>query len=201
MSVPHKNLVRPAVGRWSNAAQNSVLVAEFSVTPQTDCLHSMMRSCIVRLMHERLTSRSQSRCSRGRAAWGRPRAQFTWAFWRRPPGRRWSLFDLDPQRSLTVWWRSRAAETPVLVELDARRLRDMLKVASTEGYDLAVVDTPPAVTFDTAQVAAAVDLVSIPLRPSILDIYAVESTAEVVKAAKASATAGPERMSSAARDR
>ena len=73
-------------------------------------------------------------------------------------GQKVVLFDLDPQRSLTVWWRSRAAETPVLVELDARRLRDMLKVASTEGYDLAVVDTPPAVTFDTAQVAAAVDL-------------------------------------------
>jgi chromosome partitioning protein len=98
-----------------------------------------------------------------------------------------AFFDLDPQRSLTAWWRSREADTPVLVESDARRLGDMLTVAAAEGYDLAVVDTPPAVTFDTAQVAAAVDLVLIPLRPSILDIYAVESTAAVVKAAKADA--------------
>lgn len=94
------------------------------------------------------------------------------------------FFDLDPQRSLAAWWQSRSAETPALVELDARRLPELLKSAAAEGYDLAVIDTPPAVTFDTAQVAAAVDLALIPLRPSVLDIYAVESTAAVVKAAK-----------------
>jgi chromosome partitioning protein len=102
-------------------------------------------------------------------------------------GSKVAFIDLDPQRSLTAWWRSRAADTPILIESDARRLGEVLRVAAAEGYDLAVIDTPPAVTFDTAQVAAAVDLVLIPLRPSILDIYAVESTAEVVKAAKAEA--------------
>ena len=99
-------------------------------------------------------------------------------------GQRVVFFDLDPQRSLAAWWQSRAAETPALVETDARRLPDLLKAADAEGYDLAVVDTPPAVTFDTAQVAAIADLVLIPLRPSILDIYAVESTAAVVRASK-----------------
>ena len=68
------------------------------------------------------------------------------------------------------------------MEADARSLPDLLQTARTEGYDLAVVDTPPAVSFDTAQIAAAVDLVVIPLQPSILDIYAVESTAAVVTA-------------------
>lgn len=99
-------------------------------------------------------------------------------------GRKVVFCDLDPQRSLTAWWKSRAAETPVLIEADARRLADLLKAAAEEGYDLAVIDTPPAVTFDTAQVAALVDLALIPLRPSILDIYAVESTAAVVKTTK-----------------
>jgi chromosome partitioning protein len=102
-------------------------------------------------------------------------------------GSKVAFIDLDPQRSLTAWWRSRAADTPILIESDARRLGEVLRVAASEGYDLVVIDTPPAVTFDTAQVAAAVDLVLIPLRPSILDIYAVENTAEVVKAAKAEA--------------
>ncbi len=97
------------------------------------------------------------------------------------------FFDLDPQRSLAAWWRSRTAGTPALIETDARRLPALLKSAASESYDLAVVDTPPAVTFDTAQVAAAVDLILIPLRPSILDIYAVESTAAVVTAAKTQA--------------
>jgi chromosome partitioning protein len=97
------------------------------------------------------------------------------------------FFDLDPQRSLAAWWQSRAASTPPLVETDARRLPELLREAAGEGYDLAVVDTPPAVTFDTARVAGAVDLVLIPLRPSVLDVYAVESTAAVVKATKARA--------------
>lgn len=96
-------------------------------------------------------------------------------------GRKVLFFDLDPQRSLTAWWKSRAADTPILIETDARQLGNLLKAAESEGYDLAVIDTPPAVTFDTAQVAALVDLALIPLRPSILDIYAVESTATVVK--------------------
>ena len=94
------------------------------------------------------------------------------------------FFDLDPQRSLSAWWKTRTSDEPPLIETDARRLPDLLKSAADEGYDLAVIDTPPAVTFDTARVASAVDLVLIPLRPSILDIIAVESTAAVVQAAK-----------------
>jgi len=97
-------------------------------------------------------------------------------------GLRVLFFDLDPQRSLSTWWQSRAAETPGLIETDARRLPELLKVAKADGYDLAMVDTPPAVTFDTTRVASAADLVLIPLRPSILDIYAVTSTVEVVRA-------------------
>lgn len=99
-------------------------------------------------------------------------------------GRRVLFFDLDPQRSLAQWWHSRAAETPPLIETDARRLPELLHEASSEGYEVAVIDTPPAVTFDTAQVAVVADLVLIPLRPSILDVYSVEGTATVVKASK-----------------
>jgi chromosome partitioning protein len=96
-------------------------------------------------------------------------------------GQRVLFFDLDPQRSLAMWWQSRAAGTPPLVETDAGRLAELLREADREGYDLAVVDTPPAVTFDTARVAGLADLVLIPLRPSILDVYAVEGTAAVVR--------------------
>jgi len=99
-------------------------------------------------------------------------------------GLRVVFFDLDPQRSLSAWWQSRASSSPPLIEADAKRLPELLAAAAGEGYDLAVVDTPPAVTFDTARVAAAVDLALIPLRPSVLDIYAVEGTAAVVRATK-----------------
>jgi chromosome partitioning protein len=99
-------------------------------------------------------------------------------------GQRVLFFDLDPQRSLATWWQSRPSETPPLIETDANRLAELLQEAQREGYELAVVDTPPAVTFDTARVAGIADLVLIPLRPSILDIYAVEGTAAVVKASR-----------------
>lgn len=94
------------------------------------------------------------------------------------------FLDLDPQRSLSTWWHSREAETPGLIETDARQLAARLKMVEANGYDLAVVDTPPAVTFDTAKTAGVADLVLIPLRPSVLDIYAVASTADVVRATK-----------------
>lgn len=97
------------------------------------------------------------------------------------------FFDLDPQGSLSAWWHSREAGTPELVDSDARRLPDLLKEAGGRGYDLAVIDTPPAVAFDTARVSEVADLVLIPLRPSILDIYAVASTADVTRATKTSA--------------
>jgi chromosome partitioning protein len=99
-------------------------------------------------------------------------------------GQRVLFLDLDPQGSLSAWWHSREAETPGLVQSDAGRLPDLLRAATQEGYDLAVIDTPPAVTFDTARTAAMADLALIPLRPSVLDIYAVASTADVVKASK-----------------
>ena len=102
-------------------------------------------------------------------------------------GARVIFFDLDPQRSLTAWYQSREAETPALVETDAKQLPALLKSAEAGGYEWAVIDTPPAVSFDTAQVASLADLVLIPVRPSILDVYAVEGTADVVKSTRARA--------------
>lgn len=99
-------------------------------------------------------------------------------------GMRVLFLDLDPQRSLSTWWHSREAETPGLIETDARQLQSRLKMAKANGYDLAVLDTPPAVTFDTAKIAEVADLALIPLRPSVLDIYAASSTADVVRATK-----------------
>lgn len=40
------------------------------------------------------------------------------------------FFDLDPQRSLAAWWQGRAADTPALVETNARRLPELLQAAA-----------------------------------------------------------------------
>ena len=99
-------------------------------------------------------------------------------------GMRVLFLDLDPQRSLSAWWNNRAAETPGLIETDARQLKSRLELAQANSYDLAVIDTPPAITFETSTVAVLADLALIPLRPSVLDLLAVSSTADVVRASK-----------------
>jgi cellulose biosynthesis protein BcsQ len=60
----------------------------------------------------------------------------------------------------------------------------LLASTQAEGFDLAVIDAPRAVSFDTAVVAGAADLVIVPACPSILDILAVSGTIVVVKATK-----------------
>jgi chromosome partitioning protein len=104
-------------------------------------------------------------------------------------GRRVVWVDLDPQASLTEAWEARAAVTPALAEVlamggapserRAHRLGEELgaKLASlaAEGYDLALIDTPPehyqAVHLDAGLGAATAILV--PIQPTPLALRAV----------------------------
>lgn len=91
------------------------------------------------------------------------------------------LVDLDPQRSLAAWWRMRSADEPQLVETVPSRLSDILEAAKGEGIDLVVVDTAPSVSGDTARVAGLANLALIPLRPGVLDLLAIRTTADAVR--------------------
>jgi chromosome partitioning protein len=104
-------------------------------------------------------------------------------------GRRVVWVDLDPQASLTEAWEARAAVTPALAEVAAmteaageRRARRLgeelgakLRSLAGEGYDLAVVDTPPehyqAVHLDAGLATATAILV--PIQPTPLALRAV----------------------------
>jgi chromosome partitioning protein len=105
-------------------------------------------------------------------------------------GRKVVWVDLDPQGSLTEAWEARAAATPALAEVAAmaaeaageRRARKLgeelgakLRSLAAEGYDLAVVDTPPehyqAVHLNAGLAAATAVLV--PIQPTPLALRAV----------------------------
>ena len=58
-----------------------------------------------------------------------------------------------------------------------RHFRELAKA----GVELAIIDTPPAVTDTIRQVLAVADLVVIPTRPSPHDLRAVGSTVELVE--------------------
>jgi chromosome partitioning protein len=94
-----------------------------------------------------------------------------------------ALFDLDPQESATAWSERRKAEDPHVEPLSTRRLPDGLEAAMAQGFQLAIIDTPPA-QGDQAHVAAELaSLVVVPCRPSLIDLDAIKATSRLLKSA------------------
>lgn len=93
------------------------------------------------------------------------------------------LIDTDPQASLSQWWHERKAETPHLAQIEPAKLRAQLAVLEENGINIAIVDTPPAVTATNQQVIALASLVLIPTRPSPHDLRAVGSTISMAEEA------------------
>lgn len=89
------------------------------------------------------------------------------------------LLDTDPQGSLASWWHSRQADTPALAAAALDDLAAKLQALAAAGFELAVIDTPPAITAAIRDVVKLADLVLIPTRPSPHDLRAVGSTVEL----------------------
>jgi chromosome partitioning protein len=95
-----------------------------------------------------------------------------------------ALIDLDPQQSLAVWHETRGSpDNPHLIAVDLHS--DAAKIASTirqlgvEGYDYAFLDTPPGNVGRTLQAVKISDLVVIPVRPSPIDLQAIDPVIEM----------------------
>jgi chromosome partitioning protein len=98
-------------------------------------------------------------------------------------GRRVALVDADPQRSAADWWRTREADAPELVEVDPGDLAAVVRAAEEAGFDLVVIDTRPSAEADAQEAAQVADLALVVVRPSILDLRAVNATVATVHAA------------------
>ena len=83
------------------------------------------------------------------------------------------VIDIDPQGSLADWWNEREAEFPVFATTTVARLAADLEVLKHQGFKLAVIDTPPAITMAIQSVIAVAELIVIPTRPSPHDLRAV----------------------------
>jgi chromosome partitioning protein len=90
------------------------------------------------------------------------------------------LIDTDPQGSLSTWWNGRAAQAPAMAVSNISELPDKIVALGQAGYDIAVIDTPPAITQSIAAVVATADLVIIPSRPSPHDLRAIKHTIDIV---------------------
>ena len=86
------------------------------------------------------------------------------------------LIDIDPQGSLADWWNEREADMPAFAETTVARLAHDLETLRQQGFKLAVIDTPPAITMAIQSVITVAELVVVPTRPSPHDLRAVGAT-------------------------
>jgi chromosome partitioning protein len=98
-------------------------------------------------------------------------------------GVRTVLFDLDTQESAVMWADRREADLPHVEFLTERRLPEALRAAEEQGFDLAIIDTPPAAGPQALAAAQAADLVLVPCGTSLIDLDAIRRTALLIRSA------------------
>ncbi len=89
------------------------------------------------------------------------------------------LIDIDPQGSLADWWNERETEFPAFAQTTVARLAGDLEILRQQGFKLAVIDTPPAITMAIQSVINVSELIVIPTRPSPHDLRAVGATVDL----------------------
>ncbi len=92
-----------------------------------------------------------------------------------------ALLDADPQGSLADWWNERAADTPAFVKTTIDNLIDDIDRLRDLGFELLIIDTPPAITSTIATVIGLSDLVVSPTRPSPHDRRSVARTVDLAE--------------------
>ncbi|MBO9712587.1 ParA family protein [Sphingomonas sp.] len=93
------------------------------------------------------------------------------------------LIDIDPQGSLSDWWNERETDYPAFAQTTVARLASDLEVLRRQGFRLAVIDTPPAITMAIQSVIQVAELIVIPTRPSPHDLRAVGATVDLCERA------------------
>lgn len=89
------------------------------------------------------------------------------------------ILDGDPQGSLSAWWNSREHEFPALASSSLSELPEKIEQLKEAGFELVIIDTPPAITNAITEIIKLADLVLIPTRPSPHDLRAVGSTVNI----------------------
>ena len=87
------------------------------------------------------------------------------------------VIDADPQKSLTYWLSERKkyyGDDDIGINVynfDIRNLAEEVKKIKRK-YDFIIIDSPPAITFETLQIIKASNGVFVPVQPSPLDLMA-----------------------------
>jgi chromosome partitioning protein len=91
-----------------------------------------------------------------------------------------ALLDIDPQGSLTIWGKLRAAAPKAAAKISIASISGWRLAAELEklkaAHDIVLIDTPPVIDSDARRAIRAADLVLIPLNPAPPDLWAAEGT-------------------------
>jgi chromosome partitioning protein len=94
------------------------------------------------------------------------------------------ILDADPQATASQWSEWRGGSDPEVVDCASPTLLTRkVKQAADLGADLVIIDTPPHADIMAREACKIADLILIPCRPQAFDLSAVETTADLVKAA------------------
>lgn len=86
------------------------------------------------------------------------------------------LVDMDPQRSLATWARGRTDRRLAGAAVGPEQLGEVLASLDERGVTLAIIDTPASLSAASEAAILAADLVVIPVRPTVFDIWSCEAT-------------------------
>jgi chromosome partitioning protein len=91
-----------------------------------------------------------------------------------------ALLDIDPQGSLTIWGKLRAAAPKAGANITCAATAGWRLTTELEklkaAHDIVLIDTPPVIDTDARRAIRAADLVLIPLNPAPPDLWAAEGT-------------------------
>jgi chromosome partitioning protein len=96
-------------------------------------------------------------------------------------GERVFLIDMDPQASLSRWYKVRKDNSIGCEAVAAGRLPAALAALEKAGVTLVIIDTPGTESPIAQAAMKAADLCLIPARPNVFDLWASESTRKMVR--------------------
>lgn len=94
------------------------------------------------------------------------------------------LIDLDPQKTLELWWNKRKDENPYLTDIDPLKIEDVVLYLNEHNFDLCIIDTPGDTSVNAMSGLKVADLVLIPSKPTAPDLQAIGRTIASIKTLK-----------------
>jgi chromosome partitioning protein len=99
-------------------------------------------------------------------------------------GERVFIIDMDPLKTLVNWSKLRG-ETDIPVEVvPTAKLNQVIAALEKKGVTLCIIDTPGTSSKETEAAMRVSDLIVIPARPNVFDLWASETTRKAAKEAR-----------------